>query len=238
LIPDNVIDIIPGGKVLSGGMKAAKLGKKGLEKLGKEAAEKAAKEAAEKAAKEAAEKAAKEAAEKAAKEAAEKGAKKADVAGNKGGHGKDVKRKPKHKCELMPYEDMICDGEKHHVVPHWTTRTGNAKTKLDPTKQLPGTPVYDKAPSICLSIEEHKGIHKSVDVKIEAASKAGTVSAGKVKEISAEEAAKKSGCNPKEIRKQINSKFKSPDDALFRGVKDARQVTEDIVNKVMKPRGK
>jgi hypothetical protein len=90
--PTNVIDFIPGGKILSGGKKAAKI----AEKLGKEAAEKAAKEAAEKAAK--------EAAEKAAKEAAEKGAKKADVAGNKGGHGK---KKAKMKCgEGGKYGDL------------------------------------------------------------------------------------------------------------------------------------
>jgi hypothetical protein len=137
LIPDNVIDIIPGGKVLSGGMKAAKLGKKGLEKLGKEAAEKAAKEAAEKAAKEAAEKAAKEAAEKAAKEAAEKGAKKADVAGNKGGHGK---KKGKMKCgEGGPYGDL-------------KKKTGEGKFDRD------------HIPSKAALLEKAKELNKGVDL--------------------------------------------------------------------------
>lgn len=158
--------------------------------------------------------------------------------GGGGGYSKKVKRRPEHKCELMAYEDMICDGEKHHVVPHWTTRTGNAKTKFDTTKQVPGTPAYDKAPAICLSKEEHKGIHKTVDDKIQQAAKGGTVNAGQVKTISAEEAAKKSGCNPKNIRKQLNSKFKTDDDALWRGVKDARKMTEEISNAVMKPKGK
>jgi hypothetical protein len=92
LFPTNVIDLIPGGKILSGGKKAGKL----AEKLGKEAAEKAKKEAAEKAAK--------EAAEKKAKDAAKDEAKKADVAGNKGGHGK---KKAKMKCgEGGKYGDL------------------------------------------------------------------------------------------------------------------------------------
>jgi hypothetical protein len=96
LFPTNVIDIIPGGKILSGGKKAGKLGEKALEKLGKEAAEKAKKEALEKAAK--------EAADKKAKDAAKDEAKKADVAGNKGGHGK---KKGKMKCgEGGPYGDL------------------------------------------------------------------------------------------------------------------------------------
>jgi hypothetical protein len=62
----------------------------------------------------------------------------------------------------------------------------------------------------------------------------GTVSAGKVKTISSEEAAKKSGCNPKNIRKQLKSKFKTPDDAVLRGVKDARKVTQQIEDALMK----
>jgi hypothetical protein len=83
LFPTNVIDIIPGGKIVSGGKKAAKLGETALKGVGKEAAEKATKEAAEKAAKEAAEKAAKEAAEKEAKAAA----------GNSGAHSKGTPKK-------------------------------------------------------------------------------------------------------------------------------------------------
>jgi len=98
LMPTNVIDLIPGGKVLSTGKKAAKLAEKALEKAGKEAAEKLAKETAEKAAKEAAQRAAKEAAEKAAKEAAEREAKQA--AGKGGGHSKGKeKKKNKNPCD-------------------------------------------------------------------------------------------------------------------------------------------
>lgn len=97
--PTNVIDIIPGGKILSGGKKAGKL----AEKLGKEAAEKAAKEAAEKAAKEAAEKAAKEAsekvAEKSAKNASKDMAKKADGGGNRGGRSEGKGKKNKDPCK-------------------------------------------------------------------------------------------------------------------------------------------
>lgn len=151
-----------------------------------------------------------------------------------GGHSNSKKRRPKHKCELMPYKDMICDGEKHHVVPHWTTRTGNAKTKLDASKQIPGTPSYDDAPAICLSKDEHKGIHKTVDDKIQTAGKGGTVSAGEVKKISSDEAAKKSGCNPKNINKQLKNKFKAPDDAPMRAVKDARQMTPELIQ-TLKP---
>ena len=54
LMPTNVVDLVPGGKILSGGKKAAKAAEKALELAGKEAAEKAAKEAAEKHAKQAA----------------------------------------------------------------------------------------------------------------------------------------------------------------------------------------
>jgi hypothetical protein len=169
---------------------------------------------------------------KAAQPAATTAAPAAPAQGKPGGYVKGTKRRPKDKCELMPYKDMICDGEKHHVVPHWTTRTGSAKTKLDPSKQIPGTPAYEDAPAICLSKEEHKGIHKTVDEKIQTAGKGGTVSAGKVKEISAEEAAKKSGCNPKNIKKQLKNKFKTPDDATLRGVKDARKMTPELIDKV------
>ena len=54
LMPTNVIDLVPGGKILSGGKKAAKAAEKALELAGKEAAEKVAKEAAEKQTKQAA----------------------------------------------------------------------------------------------------------------------------------------------------------------------------------------
>ena len=148
--------------------------------------------------------------------------------GSGGGYSKGTRRRPKHKCELMPYEDMICDGEKHHVVPDWTLRTGSSTAKKDAATRIPGTPAYEDGLAICISKEEHKGIHKSVDRQIEAAASGGTVAMGKAKEISGKEAAKRSGCNPKNIQKQLDRKIKTPDDALVRGVKDARKVTDEM----------
>jgi hypothetical protein len=109
--PTNVIDLIPGGKILSGGKKAAKLGEEVLEKLGKEAAEKAKKEAIEKAIK--------EEAEKKAKDATKDVAKKADVAGNKGGHDKgggkkDTAKDPcKHKNDKKKRKYVVYEGMAH-----------------------------------------------------------------------------------------------------------------------------
>lgn len=218
--PTNIIDIVPGGKLLSGGKKAVKLGEKALQKAGQEAAEKAAREAAEKAAK--------EAAEKQAKQAAEQSAKKAEGAG--GAYGKGRQRRPKHKCELMKYKDMLCDGEKHHVLPDYMMRTGTAKMKFDPSTRIPGTPEYDNAPAICLSKEEHKTLHKTADGKIAAVGQGqnGAITMGQAKQINGEEAAKKSGCNPKNIKKQLNRMVKAEDDKLLRAVKDARKVTDDL----------
>ena len=82
LFPTNVIDLIPGGKILSGGKKAVKLGEKALAKVGKEAT------------KETTEAAAKGAAKKETKEAAEKGVKNAN---SNGGGISDGKKKKKRK---------------------------------------------------------------------------------------------------------------------------------------------
>ncbi len=220
--PTNVIDIVPGGKIVSGGKKALKLGEKVLKNAAEEAAEKAAKETAQ----------------KAAKEAAEKKATKADGSG--GGYGKGRQRRPHHKCELMKYKDMLCDGEKHHVLPDYMMRTGSAKLKFDPGTRIPGTPDYDNAPAICLSKEEHKGLHKTADSKIAAVGRGqnGSATMGQAKQINAEEAAKKSGCNPKNIKKQLNRMVKTPDDKLLRAVKDARKVTQELIDAVTKPVGK
>lgn len=96
LFPTNVIDIVPGGKILSSGKKVVKAGTKVLEKVGKETAEKVVKEAPEKAAKAAAEKKAKDAAEEAAKKAETKDgarskAKKKMKCGDAGSYG-DLKK--------------------------------------------------------------------------------------------------------------------------------------------------
>lgn len=224
--PTNVIDIVPGGKILSGGKKAVKLGEKVLKNSAEQVAEKAAKDAAEKAAKEAAEKRAKDAGRPSTKGAN----------GSNGGYGKRAARRPRHKCELMKYKDMICDGEKHHVLPDFMMRTGSAKHKFDPSTRIPGTPDYDNAPAICLSKEEHKGLHKTADAKIAAAGQGqnGAITMGQAKQINSEEAAKKSGCNPKNIKKQLNRLVKAPDDKLLRAVKDARKVTDEL-NSVLRP---
>jgi hypothetical protein len=221
LFPTNVIDLIPGGKILSGGKKAVNLGERVLTKAGKEAG------------KATAEAAAKGVAKKEAKEAAEKRVK--DAAGGGGSYATATKRRPKHRCELMKYKDMVCDGEKHHVRPDWTNRTGSAKNKFDSAMRIPGTPEYMNGLVICLSKTEHQGIHKTVDQKIQQEGSAnGTITAGKVKDISAAEAAKKSGCNPKNIRKQLK-KDGLADDTVVRAVKDSRQVTEDMKNQYGRP---
>lgn len=154
-----------------------------------------------------------------------------DGGGKNGGISKSKKRAPKQRCELMPYKDMICDGEKHHVLPDYMMRTGSAVNKRVAATRIPGAPEYDNAPAICLSKKEHSGLHKTQDEKISAAGNGGVLSMGKAKEISASEAAKKSGCNPKNIRKQLDRKVKAPDDTSLRSVKDARKVTEEMKDK-------
>jgi hypothetical protein len=224
LFPTNVIDLIPGGKILSGGKKAAKI----AEKLGKEAAEKAAKEAAEKAAK--------EAAEKAAKEAAEKGAKKADVAGNKGGHDKKVQRKPGRRCELVPFDELDCPmdeatGKKqhaHHVVPDFAYRPAGRKNKAP---RAEGNPTLESGLAICLTEAEHQAAHR-LDSRYAAASNstrggavAGTMTGGQAKAISAANVEKVtggkkgSGCKKKDLQQQLDKQ--TPDDKLLRGERHA-----------------
>lgn len=211
-VPDNVIDAIPGGKVANVGRKTVKLGERTAEVAGKDAAKKGAEEVAAKEAKSVAEKEAKAA------------------GGSGGGFSKSTKRRPRHGCELMKYKDMICDGEKHHVMPDFLMRTGSAKRKMDAATRVPGTPDYGDGLAICISKTQHQGLHKAMDEKIQAAGQSGTISAGKAKDISSSEAAKKSGCNPKNIKKQLDRKLKMPDDKQLRAVKDARRVTDDLAN--------
>lgn len=147
----------------------------------------------------------------------------------KGGFSTSTKRKPK-RCELMAYKDMECDGEKHHVVPDYLSRTGSAKNKRVPSTRIPGTPDYDDAPVICLSTKDHQGLHKTVDAKIQAAGTGGVIPMGKAKEISASEAAKKSGCPKSKLLKQLNEQMPGPDNKAMRAFKDARKVSDGIKN--------
>ena len=152
-----------------------------------------------------------------------------EARGSGGEYNKGTKRYPKHKCELMKYKDMRCDGEKHHVVPDFTLRVGKATEKFDPATRIPGTPAYDDGLAICLSKKEHQGLHKTTDEKIQrAANSKGVITAKEVKTIGVAEAAKKSGCNPRNMRRQLKKKMTLDDDVLLRGVKDARNVTDEM----------
>lgn len=220
------------------GTAAVKTGRRGA-KMAAEAGAKATKEAADRAAKEAAEKAAKEAAEKAEKEAAEK-------AGKGGGGGGKVKkrskRKPKRRCELVPYEELECDSgqEAHHVVPDWMLRLGKRRG----TERIPDLPSLASGPAICLesgSGNEHNTAHKHTDRPAQRIAKngtstgvAGTLKLGQAKGISARAIEKATGgkkgggCDRKDIQKQLDELFKAHNDTLLRGVKDAKKVTDAI----------
>jgi hypothetical protein len=204
LFPTNVIDIIPGGKILSGGKKAAKI----AEKLGKEAAEKAKKEAVEKAAK--------EAAEKKAKDAAKDEAKKADVSGNKGGNSKaKVKQEPHKDCgRKQPYSDKKgvkgTGLEKDHT-PSSKALKAAAMKEMEPlikagtlkkaAAEKIANAVSEKAPTIAIPHDVHKagqtwGSGKNTPAQI--AQDAGDLNGAakrnteKISEIMAD---KKHGCN-------------------------------------------
>ena len=62
----------------------------------------------------------------------------------------------------------------------------------------------------------------------------GTITPGQAKTISsrAVEKATQGRCRRQDIRRQLDGQFKAPDHALLRGVKDARKVTDAIVNSV------
>jgi hypothetical protein len=238
LFPTNVIDLIPGGKLLSGGKKAVKLGEKVLEKAGKEAAEKAAKEA---------EKIAQDALRKRAEKQAAKDAKAAN--GKGGGVSKSKKRKPNGRCHLIPYDELECPPkhEAHHVVPDFTGRTGTRKAVGG---RVPGAPSLGEGLAICLPVPDHKEVHR-LDKRFKGASDstrggsiAGTISGSQAKSISAanvEKATggKKGGGCPKEaIKKQLDKKI--ADDLVLRGEKHAGKFgkMEDAINAVTRQGGK
>jgi hypothetical protein len=62
----------------------------------------------------------------------------------------------------------------------------------------------------------------------------GTLKLGQAKAISSKAIGKATGgkkgggCDPEDIRKQLDKQFNAHDDTLVRGVKDARKVTEAI----------
>lgn len=236
MAPDNVIDLVPGGKLVTGAEKvertikglnraedAARASDKSVDSLRKAGDVPHAGRTEVKSAEAAGD------AGNAGKGGGGNGGKGAD--GNGGGHGKSTKRKPRP-CELMKYKDMDCDGEKHHVLPDFTMRISSSAGRFDPSMRIPGTPSYDNAPVICLDKAQHNGLHKSTNRDIALAGRArnGAISAGELKQISVSEAAKRSGCNPKNIGKQVNRMVKMPDEKLLRGVVDSRKVGQDLVD--------
>jgi hypothetical protein len=178
------------------------------------------------------------------------------VKAKKGGYSEGKakgKRKPKRRCELVPYNELKCEKgqEAHHVVPDWMLRTG----KRGGAERIPNMPSLAKGPAICLEGgrgKEHNTAHKHTDRPAQRVGKngsttgvAGTITLGQGKAISSRAIEKATGgkkgggCSRKDIQKQLDEQFKAHNDALLRGVKDARKVTDSIkgaVNPTL-PRG-
>ena len=166
--------------------------------------------------------------------------------GNGGGRsdGKP-KRKPKRRCELVPYKELQCEEgqDAHHVVPDWILRLGKRAVA---GQQIPGMPSLDDAPAICLEKgkgKPHNVAHKHTDKVAQrvgregrATGTPGTIQLGQAKTISGRAIEKatggpaKGGCSRKDIQEQLNEYFKAPDDAKVRAVKDARRVKDEIRN--------
>ena len=183
-------------------------------------------------------------AESAAKKAATggKGSKVSKDGGDGGKIAKPPKRKPKRRCELVPYEELECGPgqDAHHVVPDWMLRVGKRKGP----ERIPGLPSLDRGPAICLeggSGKEHNVAHKHTDRPAERVARsgrstgtAGTLKLGQGKRISARAIEKATGgkkgggCDRKDIQKQLDEMIRAHDDTLLRGVKDARKVTGGI----------
>jgi hypothetical protein len=163
--------------------------------------------------------------------------------GGGGGHSKKVKRKPGRRCELVPYDELQCETgqEAHHVVPDWMLRTGKRGAA---GQQLPDMPSLAKGPAICLEKgagEEHNLAHKHTDKVAQRVGRAGkstgtpgTIQLGQAKAISSRAIEKstggpaKGGCSRQDIQQQLDEKFKAPDSAKVRAVKDSRKVTDEI----------
>lgn len=166
--------------------------------------------------------------------------------GGKGGGystgAKKVKRKPKRRCELVPYNELECEKgqEAHHVIPDWMLRMG----KRGGSERIPDMPSLAEGPAICLeggSGNEHNTAHKHTDRPAQRVGKngkstgvAGTITLGQGKAISSRAIEKATGgkkgggCSRKDIQKQLDEQFTAQNDAILRGVKDSRKVTDSI----------
>lgn len=171
--------------------------------------------------------------------------------GDKPPTGKQTtKRKPKRRCELVPYDELQCEPgqQAHHVVPDWMLRMG----KRGGEERIPGMPSLASGPAICLeggSGEAHNVAHRHTDRPAERIARsgrttgmAGTLKLGQAKVISARAIEKATGgkqgggCDRQDIRQQLDQHFRSPEDSPLRGVKDARKVTESL-KEALKPTG-
>jgi hypothetical protein len=153
-----------------------------------------------------------------------------------------VKRKPSRRCELVPYDELLCEAgqEAHHVIPDWMLRMG----KRGGPDRIPEMPSLESGPAICLEKgagKEHNTAHKHTDRPAQRIGKgggatgvAGTITLGQGKTISSRAIEKATGgkkgggCTREDIKKQLDEKFKAPEDSKLRGVKDSRKVTDAI----------
>lgn len=170
------------------------------------------------------------------------------------GKGGPQRRRPSRRCELLPYEELLCpQGQhRHHVVPDWMLRIG----RRDGGERIPGLPDLAQGPALCLeggSGNAHSAAHRSSDPLAQRVARngtstgvPGTLRLGQAKAISAraiEKAtggAKRGGCDKADIQQQLDRQFSASNNTVVRGVQDARQVTDEIKNALRPtlPRGK
>jgi hypothetical protein len=162
--------------------------------------------------------------------------------GGGGMKSKPRKRRPRRRCELVPYEELDCPAgqEAHHVVPDWMLRMG----KRGSSERVPDVPSLAQGPAICLEKgagKEHSVAHKHTDRPAQriarsgrASGTPGTIKLGQAKGISARAIEKATGgkggggCTREDIRKQLDEQFKAHNETLLRGVRDARRVTNAV----------
>ncbi len=164
--------------------------------------------------------------------------------GNNSGKIKKVKRRASHRCELVPYDELICGANQqaHHVVPDWMLRLGKRNGK----DRIHGMPTLADGPAICLESgkgKAHRKAHSHVDRTAERVARGGrstgepgTLRQGQALVISSRAIEKATGgkanggCDRKDISDQLRKHFKAPDNSLLRGVYHAGKVTERIKN--------
>jgi hypothetical protein len=152
------------------------------------------------------------------------------------------KRRPRRRCELVPYDELLCDEghEAHHVIPDWMLRLG----KRGGRERIPDMPSLAKGPAICLEKgpgKPHTTAHKHTDRPAQriarsgrASGTPGTITLGQAKGISSRAIEKatggkgKGGCEKADIRRQLDEQFKGHDQTLLRGVRDAKKVSNTI----------